>query len=544
MEVDFYLIPLAIFLACLMSSPLKAAQPFSLQSRTFVDVKRQFQLSIPATAKSSLTSANSLKYIQQRRDSNQVTHTRMQQEYEGFEVFGGYAILHSKSNGALLLQAQDVKMNGVLFLGLQTELGKPEVDFIKNADLALQHFKTQFHAQAVSEEIIKPLVFIDSRNKAHWAYKVQLLIEYQDKIPAKPTAIIDAKTYQIFLQWDDIKTAHSAVKGRGYGGNFKTGSFIFGKDFPFLAISRDNLFGQCYMENPKVKVVDMGHEKKSANNPMKFSCRNHESTDKKTFMTGYEGDGYDKANGAFSPSNDAMYAGLVIKNMFHYWYGVEVLTKNGKPLQLIMRVHYGNNYENAYWDGTQMTYGDGAEAFYPLVSLGIGAHEVSHGFTEQHSNLVYKGHSGGINESFSDMAAKAAEFYSTGKTNWMIGAEIAKEGSGLEALRYMDRPSRDGISIDLADKYADDLDVHNSSGVFNRLFYLMATTKGWDVRKVFAVMVKANMDYWIPTTSFDDAGCGVINAANDLKFPIKEVQEALSQVAVNFDSCRLSDFKA
>ena len=105
-------------------------------------------------------------------------------------------------------------------------------------------------------------------------------------------------------------------------------------------------------------------------------------------------------------------------------------------------------YENAFWDGKQMTFGDGDTMMYPLVSLGVGAHEISHGFTEQHSNLEYYGQSGGINEAFSDMAAQAAEYYSAKKNSWQIGPEIMKEDSGYEALRYMDKPSRDGSSID------------------------------------------------------------------------------------------------
>ncbi len=63
-----------------------------------------------------------------------------------------------------------------------------------------------------------------------------------------------------------------------------------------------------------------------------------------------------------------------------------------------------------------MTFGDGASYFYPLVSLDVSAHEVSHGFIEQNSNLIYSGQSGGINEAFSDMAGEAAEFYSEVQT--------------------------------------------------------------------------------------------------------------------------------
>ncbi len=170
------------------------------------------------------------------------------------------------------------------------------------------------------------------------------------------------------------------------------------------------------MENEHVKVVDMEHDYFSPNDPMKFNCKKNGNTVADAFWTGYKSDGYDRENGAFSPTNDALYVGYVIKRMYHDWYGVEVLVKrNGSPMQIVMRVHYGEGYENAYWDGRQMTFGDGDATMYPLVSLGIGGHEISHGFTEQHSALEYFGQSGGMNESFSDMAAQAAEYYSSGK---------------------------------------------------------------------------------------------------------------------------------
>ncbi|MBO7942914.1 M4 family metallopeptidase, partial [Streptomyces sp. S9] len=118
--------------------------------------------------------------------------------------------------------------------------------------------------------------------------------------------------------------------------------------------------------------------------------------------------------------------------------------------QLTMRVHYSNSYENAFWDGSAMTFGDGATTFYPLVSLDVSAHEVSHGFTEQQSGLVYSGQSGGINEAFSDMAGEAAEYYMNGTNDFLVGAQIFK-ASG--ALRYMDDPTRDGRSIGHASNY-------------------------------------------------------------------------------------------
>src|SRR5678815_6068662 len=84
---------------------------------------------------------------------------------------------------------------------------------------------------------------------------------------------------------------------------------------------------------------------------------------------------------------------------------------NALNFQLVMRVHYSSAYENALWDGATMSFGDGASTFYPLTSVDVAGHEVSHGFTEQHSNLTYSGQSGGMNEAFSDMGGEATEYY-------------------------------------------------------------------------------------------------------------------------------------
>lgn len=77
--------------------------------------------------------------------------------------------------------------------------------------------------------------------------------------------------------------------------------------------------------------------------------------------------------------------------------------------------------------------------------------------------------SGGINEAFSDIAGEAAEYYLRGNVDWIVGSDIFKSEGGL---RYFDQPSKDGRSIDHASEYYDGLNVHLSSGVYNRAFYL------------------------------------------------------------------------
>ena len=524
-----------------------AAEPINLRGLQFQETQKQFHVALPgvkAVSGVSSTSADELKLLQQHKDQHNITHFRMQQQYHGFDVIGGYAIVHSqKSVTGLLSAANKSTMNGVVFRGLQSELGKPATDFVKNGDLALQEFAKLYQGHEVSQQSVMPVVYMDSEHNAHWAYKVSLMVQYTDKVPEKPTAILDAGTFKPFVKWNDIKTTLTPAKAKGFGGNKKMGEYSYGAGgYPYLEITRDDSQQLCYMENATVKVIDMKHRISTTNKPMQFDCLDEtgDALSEVIYWSGYKADGYDKQNGAYSPTNDALYIGYVINHLYKDWYDVNALsTSKGSPMQLVMRVHYDRGYENAFWDGEQMTFGDGENFFYPLVSLGVGAHEISHGFTEQHSDLQYYGESGGMNESFSDMAAQAAEFYSVGKSSWLIGAEIVKPGSGYDALRFMDVPSRDGDSIDSANEYYDDLDVHYSSGVFNRLFYLIATTPGWDSRKAFDVMVKANMDYWTPYSSFIEGGCGVMNATKDLSYAVADVNKALYQVGIDSKTCSL-----
>ncbi|VEB39496.1 zinc metalloprotease ProA [Legionella cherrii] len=545
MHHNYYLSPLAVALALGIASPARAAEPMPLQKASLEQVKQKFSLT-----QGVAVAKDSLRFVSEHTDMNKVTHVRMQQQYVGFPVYGGYAIMHSMHTVKSLANAQsNVAMNGVVYQGLQTELGQPDASFVSNADAALQQFKAKYVGKDVSDEKVIPMVYIDAQHKAHWAYKVSVLVVHKDKIPERPTAIIDAKTKQPFVQWNDIKTqSRDSVSGSGFGGNNKTGFIQYGSDLPYLDLTRDAENGICFMENADVKVIDMGHKYSSRSRAMKFNCQNNDAN---IYLTGYKGDGYDRENGAASPTNDALYSGHVIHHMYHDWYDTNALSNaDGSAMQLVMRVHYGEGYENAYWDGQQMTFGDGDTMMYPLVSLGVAAHEISHGFTEQHSNLEYYGQSGGMNEAFSDMAAQAAEYYSVKKSTWQIGGEIMKEDSGYDALRYMDKPSRDGESIDTADEYYGGLDVHYSSGVYNHLFYILANQPNWNTRLAFDVMVKANMDYWTPYSNFDEGGEGLVSAINDLvaadpnheTFPataLCDVKKSLNEVkiATNMDGC-------
>lgn len=146
------------------------------------------------------------------------------------------------------------------------------------------------------------------------------------------------------------------------------------------------------------------------------------------------------------------------------------------------RVHYGNNYVNAFWQDSCfcMTYGDGDGNVKPLTSLDVAAHEMTHGLTSATARLVYSGESGGLNEATSDIIAAGVEFYSDTAEDpgdYLVGEKIDIRGNGTP-LRYMDKPSRDGSSKDYWYSGIGNVDVHYSSGPANHWFYLLSEGSG------------------------------------------------------------------
>jgi len=507
-----------------------------------VDLKNQ-----PAGFLASLSSVNE---ISRHVDFNHTTHIRVQQMYAGHPVWGGDAIVHVPHNDHASLTSlnADTTMNGIMYQGMDADLvNTPAYVFsAAQADMALQH-GIQLHQKKTGmlkydhNKTKKTLiVYVDKENKAHWAYLVSFLSGLADGTPAVPTYILDATSFTVYAEWNDLQTLDNISAG-GFGGNPKMGKLSYDGltgDYPALNIERNAKKQLCTLENDDVAVKD----DTNASGPFddapiaQFNCAAKDSNHNNLYWDGDQ----DAVNEGYSPVNDSMYIGEVIKGMYQDWYGVPALSIFGMPLKLNLHAHakdlYGQVMDNAYFLSftMEMYFGDGVKLFYPLTSLGVGAHEISHGFTSQHSNLTYEKQSGGLNESYSDMAAQAAEFYSTGTNSWQIGPEIVK-GNG--ALRYMDDPTKDGKSIDNVNNYTDDLNVHYSSGVFNKVFYIIGSAKGWDTRKAFDVMVKANMDYWTANSTFADAACGVVKATKDYNYKLATVNRAMKKVGIDVSGC-------
>ncbi|ADB34616.1 Bacillolysin [Kribbella flavida DSM 17836] len=254
---------------------------------------------------------------------------------------------------------------------------------------------------------------------------------------------------------------------------------------------------------------------------------------------------------------DAHFGAQLTWDYYKNVHGRSGIFNNGQGAR--SRVHYGNAYVNAFWDGTQMTYGDGAGNARPLTSIDVAGHEMSHGVTEATADLNYFGDAGGLNESTSDIFGTAVEFSANNSSDpgdYLIGEKININGNGTP-LRYMDKPSKDGRSYDCWSSAVSGADPHYSSGPLNHWFYLASEGTG---SKVIGGVTHASTacngatitpvgrdvaaKVWYRTlttkltsgSTYRDAREGAINSAKELYGPdsaqCKGIEAAFSAISV------------
>jgi len=167
-----------------------------------------------------------------------------------------------------------------------------------------------------------------------------------------------------------------------------------------------------------------------------------------------------------------------------------------RGMKLDSTVHYGEDYNNAFWNGTQMVYGDGdGEIFQRFTkSIDVIGHELTHGVTQYEAALEYQGQAGALNESFSDVFGTLIKQHAlkqtVDKADWLIGAGLFTRKVNGVALRSMKEPGtayndptigkdpQPGHMKDFVNTTSDNGGVHINSGIPNRAFYLAATELG------------------------------------------------------------------
>lgn len=229
---------------------------------------------------------------------------------------------------------------------------------------------------------------------------------------------------------------------------------------------------------------------------------------------------------------DAHWGGMMTYDYFYQIHNRNSFDNSGTAIKNY--VHYSSNYENAFWNGSVMTYGDGNTNFDALTSLDVVAHEIGHGVCTHTADLVYQDESGALNESMSDIWAACVENFADPTMDiWLIGENIDLR-SGHVALRSMSNPKSEGQP----DTYkgtnwysgsGDHGGVHTNNGVSNFWFYLLSdggsgtnddgdsyNVNGIGVQDAELIVYRALTVYMTSNTNYSQARQHTIQAAKDL----------------------------
>ena len=425
---------------------------------------------------------------------------RLQETYNGIDVHDGIVTVKVDGNGELTGDA-----TGTLYQNIDEDLPKTEPIFNDIDTLNIAVAAEGDGLKDVRNVKYKREIYMNDDGKAHLVN----IVSYRIGGIKRPFYVIDLHDGGIIRHWQGL-TTNACPNRESYnaiGGNTKMGVIKYGETPYCLAPTIKD--GVCYLENEYVRVVDMKATlDESIGQTASFYCKN-----------GYR----DPINGAYSPALDAFFYGTVMGKMFEEWFQSQPLHE-----KIELRVHYGQNLTEAFWDGTMCFFGDGYDVVYPLVVLDVVGHEVGHGVTEANSRLMYSGESGGIDEAFADILGETAEGY-LAESDFFLGAYIMKN---RPYLREFHHPENDHYSISHVEQMKEDTDPHYSSGIYRRVWYILVKEKNMRSRDVTYIFLFANRMYWHSTATFYDASCGILQAAIDLGFPTEPFRLAFSDVGI------------
>ncbi|MEU0444864.1 M4 family metallopeptidase [Streptomyces tendae] len=393
-------------------------------------------------------------------DEDGTQHVRYDRSYHGLPVLGGDFVVHLAPDGGF--RGADRATDAPLSLPTVT----PKLSAPRAADLAANVLRAASPGELLKKLTAKPELVVDALHgapKLAWRTDSAALDSLGN--PVARTVLTDAGTGARIDAWDTIES----VSGDGeslYGGTVPLETTQSGSSYQLKDPTRGGTYTGDAENGTDLCILTI--------------CLSRAPATLFTDADNHWGTG--KADDRASAAVDAQYGTDATWDYYEDAHGRSGIAGDGKGSY--NRVHYGTKYNNAFWDDGCfcMTYGDGdGTTFGPLVSLDVAGHEMSHGVTSKTAALTYSGESGGLNEATSDIFGTLVEWHADNSADpgdYRIGEKVVRDGFGRDALRYMDRPSRDGSSADCWSSTVGDMDVHYSSGVANHFAYLLAEGSG------------------------------------------------------------------
>jgi len=371
-------------------------------------------------------------------------------------------------------------------------------------DDALRVAREQFRETALEQEApLLELRVIEGRHRL--VYTVATLVNVVNRWQS----IIDARNGEVLRHFKD----HQDGSVAGYGID------LAGKGHSFQAWERTSRYHLVDVtvpvhggrEDPLVKVREYG-------DTYVMDMLNSEGESSETVASRSPDSGWDPAGISALTNGQAAY------RYFRDTHGRQGI--NGRNSSLLFSIHYGESYDNAFWNGKWMVFGDGGRRFSNLAQcLDIVGHEMSHGVISTTANLEYENESGALNESIADVFGVLME-----GRNWTIGEDCTKVAAGF--IRDMSNPAN-GLRrqpAHMSDYYVspnteegDWGGVHVNSGIPNRAAYLLAeglTKEGLGISigrdRTGKLYYRALTVYLSPLSKFIDLRRALLLAAADL----------------------------
>jgi bacillolysin len=501
-----------------------------------------------------LDSNNTFEAFRSSTDRIGVVHERHQQYYKGLKIQFGVAITHTangivKSTNGELYSAGNLDItptlskldgfNTALALTKATsflwedenqarimEYSKPEGELLifPNVKTGVVHLAYKYDIYATAP-ISRNEIFIDA-NTGELLY-VNPIIKHADRLLSKKDMETSANAIET-----TVTTMVTGNADTRYSGKRPIETTLIDSDYVLQDLTRGN------------GIVTYNCERIEAYQDVHF-------TDADNDWSAAEFDNDFKDNGAL----DAHWGAEMTYDFWAVNFGRNSYDNEGAPIYSY--VHYDVDYDNAFWNGRAMTYGDGS-TFDILTALDVCGHEIGHAVCSNTADLAYQNQSGAMNEGYSDIWGACVEHYGRTKTLdgpydegvWLIGEDI---GSGGSPLRSMIEPNDEGNPDTYQGLYwtmtgdegicvpdgevggvNDHCGVHNNSGVLNHWFYILTEgatgtnnatnilerdtydVTGIGMRKAAEIAFLVERDFLTANSTFADARVASIAVASSL----------------------------
>lgn len=448
-----------------------------------------------------------LKLVAVARDAGGVEHARYAQQWQGLPVFGQQVVVHSK--GSTVTSA-----GGRITPNIAFESATPRLT-AEQAFLAAQQAAGEGQDAPAKLELNKLGIYTTTDGVPHMAWEMDLAGSRAD---TKWRYYVDADSGKVLDRWSTVHSFdHAPASGTAGGAPAATTD------------ARAGAASTNFDSGAKRQTYD-AQQKQSR--PGKLARTNNDAagTDTNVNLA------HDNAGAVWDYFNDN--------------YKRDSL--DGRGMTLKSTVHYGSKYNNAFWDGSQMTYGDGDGVRFTAFgdALDVVAHEMAHGVTEKTAGLRYFNQSGALNESWSDVFGNVVEKWDERRKNptaperdlkWLVGEQIFTPKTDGDGLRSMSEPGKGysgdpqpGHMKDYKNTSSDNGGVHINSGIPNKAAYIVGTKLGID--KLGAIWYNTLTNYLTPSSQFIDAANFTTQAAEELygatSPEVQTVRDAWAEVGI------------